>query len=85
MSSSPPLSYTVVETVAEAEAVDPVELEIPLNDVIDPDALEALFESTNTAPRRTGQVTFEYAGHTVVVGSDGTVMVADGSTTKGSP
>lgn len=71
------LCQVVVETVAAAEGVDPCDLERSLFDVIDPDALEALFQVTNAGHRRTGTVTFEFCGHTVVVSSDGTVVLDD--------
>lgn len=37
-------STTVVTAIAAAEDVDPTELDVTLYDVIDPDALDALFE-----------------------------------------
>lgn len=74
------LSQAVVEAVADAEDVDPLDLGAPLYDVIDPDALDALFGTTHEGGRRTGRVTFEYCGHTVVVASDGAVTIADDST-----
>ena len=32
-----PISQAVVETVADAENVDPIDIEVPLFDVVDPD------------------------------------------------
>lgn len=72
-----PPSQAVIELVAEAEDVDPVDLDVPLYDAVDPEALDALFESTAGSSRLNGQTTFEYLGHTVVVASDGTVELAD--------
>lgn len=72
-----PTSKSVVKTVAAAENVDPVDLEIPLYAVVDPDALDSLFVSSNGQSRPDGEVIFEYCGYTVVVASDGTVTLAD--------
>lgn len=70
------ITHAVVETVAEAENVDPLDLD-PLYGVIDPDALEELFTATAGSPRSSGKITFEYHGHTVVVSNDGSVTLAD--------
>lgn len=73
-----PLSHAVVEVVADAENVDPTELETPLHEVINPDALDTLFKSTaDGSPRPRGKLIFEYCGHTVSVTSDATVVLAD--------
>lgn len=79
-----PLTQAIVEAVAEADDVDPLDLP-PLYETVDPDALETLFTATNTSPRSTGKVTFEYSGHTVVVSSDGSIMVADEQTALEEP
>lgn len=42
------LSDKVLEEVAEAEGVDASELEIPLFEAVDPDALDRIFEPTKT-------------------------------------
>ncbi|WP_276255094.1 HalOD1 output domain-containing protein [Halomontanus rarus] len=68
-------AVTVVEAVAEANDVDPLESDVRLYDVIDPDALNRLF-----GPRRTTvgspsvDVTFSMAGCDVSVSSDGMVV-----------
>lgn len=64
-------STRVVRLVAEREDVDTVRLDPPLNDVVDPDALDTLFTDAE-APCC---VCFEYCGYTVHVASDGTVEV----------
>lgn len=70
-------STLVVEAVAAAEDVDETDLP-PLNDVTDPDALDAL-----CAPRRDGSdrvgclVAFEYVGYTVTVDKRGRVELAE--------
>jgi hypothetical protein len=74
--SSP--SELVIEAVAEREGVSPTELSRPLNEVVDPEALDALFEpQPNGRPRSDGRVEFEYYGYTVTVDVDGTVTVED--------
>lgn len=57
------VTVAVVEHVATREDVDPLDLP-PLNDVIDPDALTALFEDPESAAHR---VTFSYNGYEIVV------------------
>jgi hypothetical protein len=61
------VSETVVEVVAETKGVDPSELSEPLFSVIDPDALDVLFQTSN------GILTFSYHGHIVTVEASGKV------------
>lgn len=68
--SSPP-SMTVVSTVAEREGVDPMDLQPPLWDRVDPDALDRLFADRNGGLT----VEFEYLTYTVRVEADGEVTV----------
>lgn len=63
------LGATIVEAVAEAEGVDPGEISDPLYEVVDPDALAALFTGGS------GRVIFEYGGYIVTVDSEATVDV----------
>ena len=65
------LSETIVNIVADFEGVDPAELTPPLYSVIDPDALEALFASTDSDGPPHGHVSFRYRGYDVRVTSDG--------------
>ncbi|MFB6166293.1 MAG: HalOD1 output domain-containing protein [Haloarculaceae archaeon] len=55
-------SEAVVTAVADAEGVDPTDLE-PLFDVVDPDALDALFAGGDASV----ELTFNYAGYAVTV------------------
>lgn len=72
-----PVTDRVVSAVAEATGTDPLELE-PLNEVVDPDALDALFSSSGLrSARPPRRVEFAYAGRTVVVTGGGTVEVTD--------
>ncbi|AFZ74912.1 HalOD1 output domain-containing protein [Natronobacterium gregoryi] len=65
-------SAAVVETIAQAEGVDPMTFEPSLYQAIDPDALDTLIESAD------GEVTvvFTFAGYTVGVDGTGTVTLA---------
>lgn len=69
---------TVITAIANAKGVDPRYLPERLNDVIDPDALERIFENTITGPGRTvGRVYFEMSGCEVEVHATGRVRVTD--------
>ena len=68
-------SLRVVEAVARSEGIDPMALEPPLYDTIDPEALDRLFTTTADDSSR-ARVSFRYRGHDVTVRSDGTVQVA---------
>lgn len=59
----------IVSGVAALEGADPMELP-PLFEVVDPDALEAVFSTTVSGTRRSGTVAFTYAGHQVTVEFD---------------
>lgn len=54
-------SEAVLSAVAEAEGVDERELAVPLYEVIDPDALDALFRDGE------GEITFQYLDYHVTV------------------
>ena len=64
--------YTVVSAVAEVTDSDPVDLP-PLYDAVDPEALNDLF--TARADPTVDQVTFRYAGYSIVVRGSGEVQV----------
>ena len=69
-------SLRIVETVANAEGIDPVELEPPLYDAVDPNAIDDLFAATTTSnPSRNGRLNFRYRGYDVTVRADGTVSL----------
>lgn len=67
----PAPSRVVIEKLADADGVEPVELEPPLGTVIDTDALDRLFATRSAA----GRVTFRYCDYDVTVTSEGDVMV----------
>lgn len=69
------ITGTVVEEVADAEGVGPLELP-PLHDWIDPDALETLVSGRASGDDTAAvEVKFMYCGYAVTVVSDGTVEV----------
>ncbi|NGM70538.1 hypothetical protein G6M89_16275 [Natronolimnobius sp. AArcel1] len=69
-------SLRVLERIAEADGVDLVDMEPPLHDVVDTDALDRLFESTHQdGPIRRGSVSFRYREHDVTVHADGRVVL----------
>ncbi|MFB6302497.1 MAG: HalOD1 output domain-containing protein [Haloferacaceae archaeon] len=69
------IGVAVVQAVADAKGVDPGALTPPLGHVINPDALDRLFDARNPT---TGHVTFQYSGYEVTVRSDGQIRVTDG-------
>jgi hypothetical protein len=64
----------VVRAIAERESVDPIRLDPPLNEVVDPDALDAMF----AGPTACGVVRFSYRDLVVQVAADGRVRVERG-------
>lgn len=73
-SSGRPLSIVVVDAV-EAALDGATELE-PLYDVVDPDALDQLFQpKSDGTPRPGGELTFAYNGCEVTVRAGGDVIV----------
>lgn len=68
------VSTRVLEAVAEANGTSPIELSPPLYEVIDPDALNALFRSGRRSESDL-EVTFEYQGLEVTVADDGCIGV----------
>lgn len=72
---SEPLSQAVVEAVARAEDEDALDLEVPLYDAIDPDALDALFQTGDASVD--GYIEFVYYGYEVTVAADGRVSIDD--------
>lgn len=69
-------SEAVIAAVSSATATDALELP-PLSFVLDPDALDDLFDAaTDTDAGRRGTTTFSYAGCDITASSDG-MVVAD--------
>jgi len=76
-SDSLPPSVAVAEAVAAVDGTDPTNGPV-LHDVVETDALDALFTESNGVPAAL-EVSFEYAGHDVSVRADGTVTIDAGS------
>lgn len=70
-----PISRIIVETIAEAKGVAPAELDPRLYDVIEPEALNELFQHQEDGPATVGFVSFTFHGYTVTVHSDATVEI----------
>ena len=62
-----PVSEQLVRAVAAREGVAPFELEAPLYDTIDPDALDRLFRSFRSDPPTDAEVVFRYHGSLVTI------------------
>jgi hypothetical protein len=69
------ICQTVISAVAEARGVAPTELETPLFQAIDPDALERLLSGDDRPGSATTIVGFDWAGCSVVVHGTGQVEV----------
>jgi hypothetical protein len=68
------LSYVLVRRVAAEKGVNPEAL-APLHDVIDPDALESMFDDSDGSMLQDGYLSFNYEGFTVRVGHDRSVSL----------
>ena len=68
------ISYALVRKVATEKGVEPEAL-VPLHDVIDPDALESMFDDTDGSVLRNGHVRFNYEGFSVEIGHDRSVSL----------
>jgi hypothetical protein len=71
----PSLAVEVLEAVAAREGVDATTLP-PLADVVDPDALDALFAAAPERPS-TGDlsVQFDYYGYSIRIGADRAITI----------
>jgi len=65
------ITETVVWAVAEAKDVDPLDIDVPLYDRVDPDALKRILDSKSFE----GRIGFSLAGCDVIVHDDGRVVV----------
>ena len=65
-----PTSELVVEAIADQADVDPLDFDVPLGDVVDPDALDSLFDSQFGHERKPGRVEFTYQDFLVTVLSE---------------
>ena len=69
------LGELVVEAVAAEEGVRPTDIDPPLYEIVDPDALDSLFRSTLCAPRNDGCISFSYCDYVVTVHGSGRIEV----------
>ncbi|MFB6234473.1 MAG: HalOD1 output domain-containing protein [Halopenitus sp.] len=69
-----PVSEKVVTAIAEYEDRD-VDALPPLEDAVNPTALDTLFESPGDDACAAGCVTFSYFGYTVLVQSEGLIII----------
>ena len=75
---APPLAQRVVQRVAAATETDPTELDPPLHAVVDPDALDRIFDPTVDGPAtEQGIVRFPYQGYKITVTAEGDVQLHD--------
>ncbi|QFU82795.1 HalOD1 output domain-containing protein [Natronorubrum aibiense] len=73
------VSMAIVSAVASKRDAVPTELP-PLYEWIDPDALDALFEPTQSSGPRHGHLEFTYDSHEICVEcDDGLVITVDGT------
>ena len=75
-------SQRIIEAIATAEGVDPVDLD-PLYPTIDPDTLNSLVERhqrSTEASDSSVEVRFEYHGYEVRVSTAGRVEIAESDT-----
>lgn len=81
---APSVSMAVVDAVADAVDVDPLELD-PLNEAIDPDALDALFpQCGERADGSVHEVSLQFNGCHVTVRDTGEVVVRSAGPAVGS-
>lgn len=73
--SSTPPSTAVIESIAEYKELDPLDLDQPLAEVIDTDALDSIVGGGVGQPLSDISVEFSYDGCRVHVSSDGSVEV----------
>lgn len=71
-----PLSERVIDTVAEHEGVDPVDLDPRLYRAVDPDALDQLFSFSQRTDADL-EIAFRYSDYEVVARSDGELSISD--------
>ncbi|WP_121823374.1 HalOD1 output domain-containing protein [Halostella salina] len=76
-----PITEAIVWAVAEAKDVDPLDIDVPLYDSIDPDALERILDSDSFE----GRIGFSVAGCDVVVYDDRRVVVSEAPDTGTEP
>lgn len=69
-------SERIIIAIADEEGVEPWDLNPPLFDILDPDALDGLFQSTRPHDDLGPSLTFSYYGYSVTV-TEGEVILTD--------
>jgi hypothetical protein len=69
-------SEVVVYAVAEISSRDAAKLR-PLAEVIDPDALDAIFDQTGSEEARNAHISFEYNGYEITIFSHGRLTISE--------
>lgn len=70
------LCHAIAEEIAEREGCDPLELSPPMYSAVDPDAVDALFDSFD-ASQSDGRIEFTYLGYEISIHSDHTIDVSE--------
>lgn len=65
-------SEAIIEAVADREGVDPTDLDVPLFEAIDPEALDSLVRTAERG-QTSLRIEFTYYGYEVAVATDGSV------------
>ncbi|ODR83567.1 hypothetical protein BG842_19275 [Haladaptatus sp. W1] len=63
-------SLAIVEAVANREGVPALQLQPPLYEAVDPDALDTLLTTERSVSQSPITIQFEYAGYRIIVDSD---------------
>ncbi|WP_222915153.1 HalOD1 output domain-containing protein [Natrinema sp. SYSU A 869] len=74
MQTTQSLSLKIVEKIAEREGVQPEELSPPIHYAINTDALDSLYQASDSE-KSPSKVEFVYKGYTVTVDSTGNVDI----------
>lgn len=72
------LTTAIIDVLAALTDNQPESMD-PLYDVVDPDALDALFHSQS---KQIGRIQFHYCGHDVTVQSDGQLIITEPDATE---
>lgn len=72
------ITETIIFAVAEARDVRPIELETPLYEAIDGDAMTAVLSGDTPSDQANMQVEFNWAGCNVIADDTGRVVVTRG-------
>lgn len=72
------ITTRVVERVAEKEGVDATDLTQPLDQVVNPDAINALFSTRGDGTARScGTIQFTYLGYEIVIDSEHNISIEE--------